>query len=316
MRCTIVTAVLVAAGLCGCGGGSDAAKAPSKAPKDSGTKESSAGTSKAESKKPAESKPAPAKAVMGGDSPADVVKRVKAAADAKDFGAVINLIEPTQRKGMVAMLALMPHLMRMLKPMLGMFAQMGAGMAEGMGADAAEVAKAEAEKKTKEMMADLDKVILEMDAVCKAHQALLPSLEELGIDPMGGKMEPDELAAKVGNRLDKVDGGAFAAAMAKALEKMKKIMPEGQGGDMNPMEAITGKVGAGKLTDLKIEGDTATGMVDGEPAAFLKVDGRWYVKAPEKSGAGAEAGMGGADEGMGDEGGGDEGGGDDGGEDG
>ncbi|MFN7971909.1 MAG: hypothetical protein U0166_06110 [Acidobacteriota bacterium] len=34
----------------------------------------------------------------------------------------------------------------------------------------------------------------------------------------------------------------------------------------------------GKLSDLKVDGDTATGTIEGKPQRFSKLDGRWYLR--------------------------------------
>lgn len=46
-----------------------------------------------------------------------------------------------------------------------------------------------------------------------------------------------------------------------------------QGGTMKLTKSIEGD-----LTDLKIEGDRATGMAGGKPGTFVKVNGRWYLE--------------------------------------
>jgi hypothetical protein len=309
MRLDATLASVLATTLLGCGG---SAPTGSQAPAD-GAGAKTPATAAGDTATPA--MPAtPAKAVMGGDSPADVVKRAQAAAAKNDAAALLCVVEPTERKATVVMLGLMPQLMRMLKPMLAMMGGMAGGMAGAMGdAEAAKKAKAEAEKKSAEMVANMDKLILEMDGVCKAHKVDLPSMEELAINPMAGDPDPKELLEKIGTRLDHVDETAFVTAMSAAMDKLKTIMPEGKGG--GPVDDLKAKFGAGTLADLKETGDAATGTVDGKPVEFCRVGGRWYLKGLLKKRRGGPAAPP-ADEGMGKDGGADEGGGDDGGEDG
>lgn len=295
MRCSGLVTMLVAAGLCGCGGGDSAgAKQPASG---SGTAGATA-ESKADAKPAAESTPAAAKVVLGGDSPADVVKRAKAAADANDVATLLAVVEPTERKAIVAMMGLMPQVMRMLKPMLAMMGGMAGGMAGAMGdPEAAAKAKAEAEKKSAAMVADLDKLILEMDGVCKAHKLDLPSMEELGINPMAGDPDPAELLKKLGTKLDHLDEGAFVTAMSAAMQKLKTILPESKGS--SPIDDLKGKFGQGALADLKESGDRATGTLDGRPLEFCKAGGRWFLRGLLKRRGGASGGDSGDSEGMG-----------------
>lgn len=250
-----------------------------KTSKNKGKKKKSSGKKTAKKSKP------------GGSSPADVVKKAKAAADRGDLVALMNLMEPTERKGMAAMMGIMPDMLRQMKPMLAMMGAMGGGMAGAMGGamggDEEEIKKttAAAKKKMEESMAALDKLIIEMDKIKRTHKVDMPSMEEMGVSIMSGKPKPLELAKKVGTKIDNVDHGAFIADMAKAVEKMKDVMPGGgKGGPGNPIDEIKAKIGDGKLTNLKVDGDTATGTLAEEEVIFKKVDGRWYVTDVSSSG--------------------------------
>ena len=41
----------------------------------------------------------------------------------------------------------------------------------------------------------------------------------------------------------------------------------------------------GELTDLKVDGETATGKIDGKPIGFKRIDGRWYISVVDLAGA-------------------------------
>ena len=57
-------------------------------------------------------------------------------------------------------------------------------------------------------------------------------------------------------------------------------MPGEEAKDSGPV-----KVPEGGLENLKIEGDKASGTVGGDPFAFVKIDGRWYVEDLPKGGS-------------------------------
>ncbi len=59
-------------------------------------------------------------------------------------------------------------------------------------------------------------------------------------------------------------------------ELLDIISSLGEGGAGEPSA-----VPVGELDNVTIEGDHATGTVDGEPAEFVRIDGRWYFSPPE-----------------------------------
>ena len=95
--------------------------------------------------------------------------------------------------------------------------------------------------------------------------------DKLDLTAMGSLQtgSPEDASKWITEQLPDRDHGAFVADVLGALTKL---------GDEAAGEA-TGKFEdfGGELTDLKIDGDTATAMLNGEPGEFRKVDGRWYI---------------------------------------
>ena len=77
----------------------------------------------------------------------------------------------------------------------------------------------------------------------------------------------------------------YMVSRADVLGFMKTMpgIEEKPAGEASPV-----KVGAGQLTELAIDGDTATGKLDGEPVRFVRENGRWFFEA-EAAPAGPEA---------------------------
>ena len=280
MRAPCVGSWLVLASVCAltaCSGGGQPAEetpvaaaetAPAAAPEPAAPAVSAPARAPAPPPAPA---PAPAVALPGGDSPQDVAARVAAAGRAKDVAALVNLIAPSERKGLSAMMALLPAMLGMAKP----FLQMGWQQEAAMAGDDEQTATEKAEKR----LEALDGVLTEMSALTEKHKIALPSMEEMGINPMAMAGGPDlsDLATKVGDRLDGADLGAFLAEALKVGEKLGKVMSGGEGGGGMFGDFGVGDA-AGELADLTIDGDAASGTLDGKPAWFVCVDGRWYLR--------------------------------------
>ncbi len=269
----VLALALLAAALAapGCGGDAKTSAKPGGA---------EAGKGGTADKGSAPATPAAPKAVPeGGDSPEDVFAKAKSAAAKKDAAGFFRVIAPEARVGLCAMFALMPPMLEAMKPMLAAMA----GMGQGEGGDA--------KKGGEDMIKKFDAAIGEMKATIAKHKLEMPSAESLGVNMMGGE-EPDpiELGKKVGDRFAKVDTVALLTDLVKGMEKLSEAMPGGASKDFMG-EMTKTFAGEAKLTDLKIDGDTATGKVGGEPGKFVKVGGRWFI-APEdkKKGGGDEGG--------------------------
>lgn len=88
-------------------------------------------------------------------------------------------------------------------------------------------------------------------------------------DAIGNMKDPEKARPAAEAALEGVDREKLAA---KVGAFMKRHAKDGK----NPM-----KMG-GKLTELSIDGDNATGRLGSKPIAFRRIDGRWYASVPMK----------------------------------
>lgn len=226
--------------------------------------------------------PAPALAApktkreLGAATPEALVERMNAAMAKEDMSEMIACITPNDRAELVGALLV-------ATTMMGAFMQMGGdmamGMAEGM-SDAlsegeqtpeqkAEMAKAKAEmaKAKKETEAQAQAWQKKYEATLRKH-----NLEEMLSDDAelpGG--EGTEALRKLLKDTDEV--ALFEDLMGLLKETGKGEMKEDAKPPGIPAEPITG---------LKVQGDRATGQAGKETVEMAKIDGRWYVKVPEK----------------------------------
>jgi hypothetical protein len=153
--------------------------------------------------------------------------------------------------------------------MAGNMMKMLGGMAAGFGALAGEGPEA-AEAKAK--MDEMNKQIAKIDDVLKKHNVTEESMKDLNPMSMGDDpAKAKDALLKIGSGIK--DKPAFIGEIMTVLEAMN----EGEGESPNPI--------AGKLENLKTDGDSATGEVvkdDGskEPIAFKKMDGGWLIDLP------------------------------------
>lgn len=286
-------------GLSACGGGGEVAEETPVA----ATEPAPAPTPTPEPEPVPAAAPAPEAApasVTGGDSPDDAIARLRAAAEARDLGAVFAVVEPTERTGMLVLFGLMPGLFEQMAPGLEQQSQ-----AEGFAGEMAAM-----------MLKGLNACVEDGKAACARHKVELPSAEELGIDLRGSKPDPAEIAAKAGDRVAHVDVAAFVNDMARALDRFQEAMPAGMP-KQSTFDQFASRAPVGELVDCVIEGDAARGMVNGKSVRFVRVNGRWYVRLtdvgepaeeqpemdPEPEGGGDE-GMGGGKDDEEDKGGG------------
>jgi hypothetical protein len=212
---------------------------------------------------------------LGADSPEALVKRLNAAAEKNDFAEIAACLAPPDRAAMSMMMVLAAT---MMTAFMGMGSEMATGMAEAFQDEASmtaeQKAQAAAEKKKMEEQAAAQQKKLE--AVLDKYG--VTELMEQDHGDIGD--DPAKNAEKLLAGVDQV--GLITDLMAFLEESGMK---DTEGGDAKPPLSVP----MGDLTDLKVEGDTATGTINGEPAHFVKVDGRWYVKMPEE---GAKGGTG------------------------
>lgn len=199
---------------------------------------------------------AQAAVTLGAESPQAVVEQMKKAGGEEDFAAMAALMAPEDR-------AVLSFTMVMMLGMVMTFAQMGgdmaAGMAEGMaeGLSAEEKAAAEAERQ---------EALDEVAALEGRYQEILDryELEAVMAQELGPDTDPQALLAGV-------DQVGLIRDLTRLLDEIPGDEEDGEG-PSGPVD-----VPVGDLEGLQIDGDTATGTLDGEAVKFVKVDGRWFV---------------------------------------
>ncbi len=188
------------------------------------------------------------------DSPQAVYDAAKVAVQAKDFQKFCGCLTPESQDLMAGGMVMAGVMMK--------------GMAVGMGAMGGDEAKAKAEKK-----------FAPVDEVLAKHGVSSEELEKEG-ENMDVQADPKVAMKKFSERIK--DKPAFIGDMMKAMESLRE---DGQGG--GPADEFTAN-----LTDVKIEGDTASGTTakpdapdEKSPIHFKKVDGGWFIDlTPEMGG--------------------------------
>lgn len=198
----------------------------------------------------------------GGETPQALVSRMKSAAEKDDLPGIIACLSSKSRTEMTMGLYLGATMMVAFSQM---GVEMGGSMAESLGADAS----AEDKKKAEEQLAQAR---VQAGKVRDSYNALMAKYG-LPAMPKEGEAEPEISEEQMGKALEKLDAGAFAADVFGFMKTMPGI-EEKPAGEASPV-----KVGAGQLTELAIDGDTATGKLDGEAVRFVRENGRWFFEA-------------------------------------
>ena len=198
----------------------------------------------------------------GGATPEALVARMKQAAEKEDLPGIIACLSAKARTEMTMGLYMGAT---MLVAFSQMGVEMGGSMAESLGGEATAEDKQKAEKQLADARAQTAKLRDGYNALMAKHG--LPAM------PAEGEPEPEISEEQMGKAIEKLDAGVFAADVLGFM----KTMP---GSEEKPaQEASPVKVGAGVLTELAIDGETATGQLDGEPIRFVRENGRWFVDA-------------------------------------
>lgn len=210
----------------------------------------------------------------GAESPEALVERMKRAGENEDFGEMMACLEPEGRAEMASMMYLMATMMVGFS-MMGaeMGSEMGESMAEGMGQELTAEEKAEMEAQKQKALAEVAKLRDSYNAMVAKYG--LPELTEEG--------EPPDMDVEALFR--EIDQAAFIEDVMAFLDSMPGDEEESSPAE----EGAPWALGDATLTDLKIEGDTATGTIGGEEVTFVRIDGRWYFDA-EFVGGGAGPG--------------------------
>jgi hypothetical protein len=208
---------------------------------------------------------------LGAATPEALVERLNAATAKEDLGETLACLAPDDRSQLVAALLVGAT-------MIGAFMQMGgdmaAGLAEGMaeglsGGELTAEQKAQAEKAKKEASAQAAAWQKKYETMLRKH-----NLEEMiGAD---AELPSGEGAAALHTLFKDTDEIALA-------EDLIGLLKESGQGEMQENATPPG-VPAEKITGLKVEGDRATAQAGQETVELAKIDGRWYAKAPEKTG--------------------------------
>jgi hypothetical protein len=193
---------------------------------------------------------------LGADTPQALVARLEKAAANKDMAELAACLDPESRAQMSAMMMLAGV---MMVGFMGMGSEMAGSMA---GDDAAAKEKATASKK--EADAKIAKAKADMSAIFKKY-GLPDFTDENAPEPQG---DPKTMFAKI-------DQPAFIKDMTGFLQTIGDKDKQ-QGGPTDKMPDMK------KVTDYKITGDTGTAKAGTETLDFVKVDGKWYLKMPEK----------------------------------
>lgn len=212
--------------------------------------------------------PLAAAAPPGAATPQALVARVQAAAEKNDFGELLACLAPDDRREMS--LALVAGVSMMIG-FMGMAGDMAGGMAEGLaGADAKPEDKAKMDAAQKEVKVKADAMQKKLDGLLHKH----------GVDKM---MEdptplPEEPAAR-SKALASMFAGTDDIALSKDLLALLEEVGKAEGKEEKPRPPIELSKA---VTDYRVDGDTATAMAGEEKLDFVRVDGRWYVRAQRK----------------------------------
>lgn len=118
-----------------------------------------------------------------------------------------------------------------------------------------------------------------------------PTAEELKrmmarFNEIGTRYGLPALVGEIGEKFGDVDEDALEAAIADAdalaLTGDLFTLFESLVGEKVPPGVIESPLPEGKLTDLEVDGDRATGMIGDRAVEFVRIDGRWFAK-PDSS---------------------------------
>lgn len=208
---------------------------------------------------------APARTPLGAATPQALVARLTKAGETKNLAEIFACLDPQSRlEGSTALLMGAT----MMLAFMDMGAGMGGAMAEGMAEAFADEGGVKPEEKAKlakgkaEAAAKAAQLKARYSALLKKH-GLPDLLDDKVQKPAEG---PDKLLAKI-------DQPAFAADVVAFLEQLDDKKEASQ--DVAPEIPRDVK-------DYVIKGDQATAQAGAEKIEFVKVDGAWFFKPPQK----------------------------------
>jgi hypothetical protein len=205
----------------------------------------------------------------GAATPQALVARMQGAAAKNDLGELMACMAPDDRREMAVGMMVG---VTMMVAFMGMAGGMAEGLAEGLaGEDQKPEDKAKLEAAKKEAEAKSAAMQQKVEGVFKKH----------GVDKMmqdDPEPLPEEPAAR-SKALAAMFKGTDEIALAKDLIALLEEIGKAEGKEEKispPMEAPK------TVTDYKISGDSATAKAGAETLDFVRVDGRWYLRASQK----------------------------------
>lgn len=203
----------------------------------------------------------------GADSPQALVARLEKASQKGDLPEIAACLTPDDRtdltKGMLLAATMMVAFSQMGTEMAGSLAE---GMAEATGQEMNQKDKAEMEKQKKEAAQQAKKLEDKFRGILTKHK--LPDFFAEG-DQAGDAGD----MGKADEQLKKIDQ---VALLADLMTFLHEIDPDEATKSGKPIEALD------QVTGYKIDGNRATAKAGDETLEFVKLDGRWYLEAPEK----------------------------------
>lgn len=213
----------------------------------------------------------------GAESPQALVARLNAAAAKSDFAELAACIAPDERAEMALVMTVMGGV---VIAFMGMGGEMATGMAEGLsegltGQEMTAEQKAEMEKGKAELGKKSAEMQQRFEAILKKYglQDKLEGAEASGLMADGGPAP-----GKARELLKGVDD----VALLRDMMALFKELGDETGKESEPLHVPK------DVRDYRIEGASAFAKSGDETVAFVKVDGRWYLK-PETHPAAAPA---------------------------
>jgi len=187
----------------------------------------------------------------GAESPQALVAKMEQALAADDFGSVIPLISPAGRKDLAedAVTALIVAL----------------NFTDPDKATTGDVSLSAAERDAKR--------VNHRAAIEVARETLRPH----NLDGLLGESPLSPLSKDVfALALDRTDTVILMQSLYSALDRISKLLGIERSDEKKlPMTF-------GNVTDYQVSGDTATAKTGGDTIEFERLDGRWYLKPPDK----------------------------------
>jgi hypothetical protein len=207
--------------------------------------------------------PAPPAEPPGGETPQAVVARARAAAENKDFAELAACMAPADRGEMAVGLLMASS---MMVAFLDVGNEMASGMAEAMGAEAEQAPAPEPDPQAEEVTAKAEALRLRHEEILAKHGLT----DRLEAGP--GFEASEDPAAAAAKLLEGVDTIALIGDLTGLLGELGESgWDEESGGPLRP---------GVEITDYAIDGDAATARGGDEVIEFVRVDGRWYLRAP------------------------------------